>query len=285
MVEPVANRARARFSGHDQTVKRDVSTSLDIEIQAPTTLEFQITVARQEGLQVSEALSFELDGRLLTPREIAGPHGTRIHQFDSGSGILRVRYHATVYGTAFAVPASDYDLSVYLRPSRYAESDKFLGFAATEFGHVARADLPVAVSHWVGSRIRYVAGSSDPIDGAAETLLSGAGVCRDFAHLVIALLRALNLPARLVAVYAPQCHPMDFHAVAEVYLDGIWRVVDATLLAPRLTMVRIATGRDASDVAFLDNHGGDITLTSMNITAIADPPPPLDNGTDWTSIW
>jgi transglutaminase-like putative cysteine protease len=266
-------------------VKRDVSTSLDIEIQAPTALEFQITVARQEGLEVTEALSFELDGRPISPQEILGPHGTRIHKFDSDSGSLRVRYHATVQGTAFAVPASGYDLSVYLRPSRYAESDKFLGFAATEFGHVARADLPLAVSNWVGSRIRYVAGSSDPIDGAAETLLSGAGVCRDFAHLVVALLRALNVPARLVAVYAPECFPMDFHAVAEVYLDGVWRVVDATRLAPRLTMVRIATGRDASDVAFLDNHGGDIVLTGMSVTASVDGPPHFDNGTDWISIW
>ncbi|MCX4093797.1 transglutaminase-like domain-containing protein [Nocardia sp. alder85J] len=266
-------------------MKRDVSTSLDIEVQAPTTLEFQITVARQEGLEVIEDLSFELDGRSIVPWEICGPHGTRIHRFDCGSGNLRARYEASVLGTAFAVPASDYDLSVYLRPSRYAESDKFLGFAATEFGYVTSADLPLAVSNWVGSRIRYVAGSSDPIDGAAETLLSGAGVCRDFAHLVVALLRALNVPARLVAVYAPQCVPMDFHAVAEVYHEGVWRVVDATGLAPRLTMVRIATGRDASDVAFLDNHGGDIILTSMSVMASADGPPALESSADWISIW
>ncbi|WP_026343969.1 transglutaminase family protein [Nocardia sp. BMG111209] len=266
-------------------MKRDVSTSLDIEIQAPSILEFQITVARQEGLDVTESLSFELDGRTVGPQEILGPHGTRIHKIDCDSGNLRVRYDATVRNNAFVVPTSDYDLSVYLRPSRYAESDKFLGFAATEFGYVASADLPVAVSNWVGSRISYVAGSSDPIDGAAETLLSGAGVCRDFAHLVVALLRALNVPARLVAVYAPECVPMDFHAVAEVYHEGGWRIVDATGLAPRLTMVRIATGRDASDVAFLDNHGGDIVLTGMSVTATADEPPPPDNGTDRISMW
>ncbi|MQY28442.1 hypothetical protein NRB56_40260 [Nocardia sp. RB56] len=262
-----------------------MSASLDVEIHAPAVLEFQITVARQEGLEVAETLSFELDGRSIDPEEILGPHGTRIHKIDCGSGSLRVRYDAAVYGNAFAVPASGYDLSVYLRPSRYAESDKFLGFAAAEFGAVASADLPVAVSNWVRSRISYVAGSSEPIDGAVETLLSGAGVCRDFAHLVVALLRALNVPARLVAVYAPECVPMDFHAVAEFYQDGIWRAIDATRLAPRLTMVRIATGRDASDVAFLDNHGGNITLTGMSVTASADSPALLDNGDDWISIW
>ena len=108
----------------------------------------------------------------------------------------------------------------------------------------------------MGSRLDYVPGSSDPIDGAVDTLLAGRGVCRDYAHLVVALLRAVNVPARLVAVYAPGCQPMDFHAVAEAFVDGQWRVVDATCLAPRQTMVRISTGRDAADTAFLDNHRG-----------------------------
>src|SRR6185503_9832895 len=116
----------------------------------------------------------------------------------------------------------------------------------------------------------YVAGSSDPTDGAVDTLLAGAGVCRDYAHLVVALLRAVNVPARLVAVYAPGCEPMDFHAVAEAYVDGHWRVVDATLLAPRQTLVRISTGRDAADTAFLDNHNGSITLNYAWVRAIVD---------------
>lgn len=129
----------------------------------------------------------------------------------------------------------------------------------------------------MGTRLDYVPGSSDPIDGAADTLLAGAGVCRDYAHLVIALLRAVNVPARLVSVYAPGCSPMDFHAVAEAYVDGQWRVVDATLLAPRQSMVRIATGRDAADTAFLDNHRGAITLKNMTITAIVEGDLPRDD--------
>ena len=152
---------------------------------------------------------------------------------------------------------TEYDLSRYLRPSRYAEADKFYGFAATEFGSYADSTtLLEKVSSWVGSRLNYVPGSSDPIDGAVDTLLAGAGVCRDFAHLVVALLRAVNVPARVVSVYAPGLYPMDFHAVAEAFVEGQWRVVDGTLLAPRQTLVRIATGRDAADTAFLDNHNG-----------------------------
>ena len=129
----------------------------------------------------------------------------------------------------------------------------------------------------MGTRLDYVPGSSDPIDGAADTLLAGAGVCRDYAHLVIAMLRALYVPARLVAVYAPGCDPMDFHAVAEAFVEGEWRVVDATCLAPRQSMVRIATGRDAADTAFLDNHHGAITLNAMTITAIVDGELPIDS--------
>ena len=96
------------------------------------------------------------------------------------------------------------------------------------------------------------------------------GYAATIAHLVVALLRAVNVPARLVSVYAPGLYPMDFHAVAEAFVEGHWRVVDATLLAPRQTLVRIATGRDAADTAFLDNHKGAITLNKLLVTAVVD---------------
>ena len=68
----------------------------------------------------------------------------------------------------------------------------------------------------------------------------------------------------------PGLYPMDFYAVAEAFVEGQWRVVDATLLAPRQTLVRIATGRDAADTAFLDNHKGAITLNAIAVTAVVD---------------
>ncbi|MGK2853526.1 MAG: transglutaminase, partial [Microbacteriaceae bacterium] len=87
----------------------------------------------------------------------------------------------------------------------------------------------------------------------------------------------VKVPARLVSVYAPGLYPMDFHAVAEAFVEGQWRVVDATLLAPRDSLVRIATGRDASDTAFLDNHNGGINLSLLNVSAITDGMLPSDS--------
>ncbi|WP_084529293.1 transglutaminase-like domain-containing protein [Nocardia crassostreae] len=259
-------------------MKRDVSAHLDVQVHAPTALELQIAVARQAGVDLIESLRLTLDGRECVPSEILGPHGTRLHRFDSGAGHLRVEYRATVLGAALAEQASDYDLAVYLRPSRFVESDKLLGFAGAEFGcGIGDPEMAARVSSWVGRRIRYVPGSSDPVDGAVETLLSGVGVCRDFSHLVVALLRAVGMPARVVSVYAPGCMPMDFHSVAEVYTNGGWQAFDPAGLAPRMSLVRIATGRDASDIAFLGNHGGDITLNALSVNATIDGPLPFDD--------
>ena len=266
-------------------MKRDVGTELEVEVTAPTELEFQIAVAPHPNTHVSESLSFVLDGKPVHPLEISGTHGNRIHKLDVEGGVLKVDYAATITGRTDPAPVSEYDQSVYLRPSRYAEVDKFFGFAATEFGnYVDSTTLLEKVSSWVGTRLNYVPGSSDPIDGAADTLLAGAGVCRDFAHLVVALLRAVFVPARVVSVYAPGLFPMDFHAVAEAYIEGQWRVVDATLLAPRQTLVRIATGRDAADTAFLDNHKGGIILNWMAVTAVVDGDLPRDSVDELVSI-
>ena len=120
-------------------------------------------------------------------------------------------------------------------------------------------------------------GSSGPTDGATDTLLGGAGVCRDYAHLVIALLRALRVPARLTSVYAPGCDPMDFHAVVEAYVADDWFVVDATALAPRSSLVRIATGRDASDTALMTIVSGCADLNWSQVTAVADDGLPDDD--------
>jgi transglutaminase-like putative cysteine protease len=276
---------RSKIEESTPEFKRDVGARIELSVDEPTTLVFQIAVAPHPGARITESMTFTRDGTPVTAEEIIGEHGTRLHRFDASEGIVTATYQASVVGRADPAPVRDIDLITYLRSSRYAEADKFFGFAATEFEKFGDSvTLLEKVSSWVGTRLDYVPGSSDSTDGAADTLLAGKGVCRDYAHLVIALLRAVTVPARLVSVYAPGCDPMDFHAVAEAFVDGAWHVVDATCLAPRQSMVRIATGRDAADTAFLDNHKGAITLRHMEVTAIVDGELPIDSVENLTSL-
>lgn len=256
---------------------RTVGAELEITAHSDCEVELQIAVARTPGLQVVERLSIAHEGAELTPVEVVAPHDGRLHLISLPAGHTRVSYEAQVRGTAEVPAPALADLSLYRRPSRYIESDTFGGFAHSEFAGLHDAALLEAVSSWVGTRLVYVPGSSGPTDGATETLLGGAGVCRDYAHLVIALLRALRVPARLTGVYAPGCDPMDFHAVVEAFVAGGWYVVDATALAPRSSLVRIATGRDAADTAFMTIVSGAADLTWTQVSAVADDGLPGDD--------
>ncbi|HEY5116535.1 MAG TPA: transglutaminase family protein [Nakamurella sp.] len=247
---------------------RTVSADIDLDVTGPGRIVFQVAVVKSPGLRVDESVNLTLDGTPVTAREVVGVTGSRFHIVEPQPGKLLLSYNATVTGRADAPEVIDYELIEYLRPSRYAESDKLAKIAEQEFGHFTAADeLLSGVAAWVGGHLSYVSGSSDPIDGSVDTYLLGQGVCRDYAHLVVAFLRARNVPARLVAVYAPGLSPMDFHAVAEAFVDGQWRVVDGTLLAPRSSLLRIATGRDAADTAFLDSFGGCIAFNGASVRA------------------
>ncbi len=226
---------------------------------------------RTGGLE--EALDVRLDGAPLEVSVIGDSHGTRLHAIRAEMGLLTIDYAATVEGREPPPPSVEQDRIRYLRPSRYCESDELAATAIAEFGGLTGYSLLQGVSSWVGTRLDYVPGSSLPTDGAVRTLLARQGVCRDYAHLCVALLRASGVPARLVSVYAPGLDPMDFHAVCEAYVDGMWCVVDATALAPRSSLVRIATGRDAADTAFMTVVSGHADLIDVAVGAVADALP------------
>lgn len=252
-------------------------SSADLTLTAAGDAHLVLSIAAQApGLEIDETLEVRQGGQLLSVREIDDPHGARLHLVDVAEGAVSIRYRAVVEGRGEPAPVSAIDEVVYLRPSRYCESDSLGPTARREFRGLSGTDLLHGVSSWVGDRLQYVPGSSLPTDGAVRTLLAGQGVCRDYAHLVVALLRALDVPARLASVYAPGLHPMDFHAVAEAAIDGVWRVVDATTLAPRSSLLRIATGRDASDTAFLSVRGAPVTLDDITVAAVVDTLPSDD---------
>ncbi|MBD8661234.1 transglutaminase family protein [Frigoribacterium sp. CFBP 8754] len=254
-------------------MRRTATAHLDLDVAGPAELVLSIAAARLPGTELDEQLVVTLDGEPVDVREVDDRHGTRLHLCEVGPGTVVVDYRATVTGHADAPERDEIDLVRYRRPSRYCESDTLAPTARAEFRGLVGRGLLAAVSSWVGAQLAYVPGASAPTDGAVQTLLDRRGVCRDYAHLVVALLRALDVPARLVSVYAPGLAPMDFHAVAEAWVDGAWHVVDATALAPRQTLVRIATGRDASDTAFLSSYGAYVGLRSMTVTAVADELP------------
>jgi transglutaminase-like putative cysteine protease len=261
-----------------EPARAEVICDLGFEVEEHATLALQVAVARTAGA-VIERLDVTLDGAVLPVEEIETSEGGRIHLVRSGPGALSVRYRGEVTPTPPGrEPLTISERIVGLRQSRYCQSDRLEGFASSEFdGLPDDADRARAVGSWVFERIRYELGSSGPLDTAVDTLLAGAGVCRDFAHLTVALCRALGLPSRLVAVYAPGLWPMDFHAVAEVAVDGQWQIIDSTRLAPRQSLVRIATGRDAADTAFCSTIAGFAELTTAYVGATTDADLPLDD--------
>lgn len=250
-------------------LRRDVGSSLVAQVSDPTS--FVLAVAVAEGVPTTvETLRVRLDDEPIVVREATDLHGTRLHLFEAGPGILSIDYAATVVGRAAPAPVIDGDLVTYLRPSRYVQSDSLTDRARDLFAGLEGRGLLVAVEQWVHESLRYDGAATSPTGGAVETLGTGAGVCRDFANVTAAFLRALDVPARIVSVYAPELQPRDFHAVVEACIEGRWVVVDATRLAPRSGLVRIATGRDSADTAFLTNTLSDIELLSIDVRATSE---------------
>ena len=155
-------------------------------------------------------------------RELDEDPLTRLHLFETPAGIVTIDYSAVVLGRAAPVAVHPTDPIVFLRPSRYVQSDTLTPFARETFAH-----RDTTAPGWCArSRAGCTTGWSTPPRRRRRPAerwrpwRPARGVCRDFAHLTAALLRALDVPARLVSVYAPQLVPMDFHAVVEALVDS-----------------------------------------------------------------
>jgi len=167
----------------------------------------------------------------------------------------------------------------YLYPSRYCQSDRLHKFAVREFGNLWQGYSRVlAIRDWVQTHVKFTQNSTNGNTSAVDTLVEEVGVCRDFAHLMIALCRAVNIPARFATGIDygadPDLGPTDFHAYVEVYLGDRWFMFDPSGTAIPMGFVRFATGRDAADAAFATIFGSVIASPPLiSIAAIAD-----DNG-------
>lgn len=166
------------------------------------------------------------------------------------------------HGAALSPAEIPADLLRYTLPSRYCDTDKLLNFAWEKFGAIERGQAQVeAVCDWLHNNIEYRFGSGSPDLSAWDVIQRRYGVCRDFAHTMVALCRALNYPARYVTGHLPDIgfidpgSPMDFHAYSEVYLSHRWYTYDARFNVPRIGRIRVSSGYDAVDGAFATTYG------------------------------
>lgn len=241
------------------------SVELQYEIEAPGAdfifnLESAKT-ARQQVLNEQLRISQNVATQVFTdPVSL-----TRFFRLKAEAGALQINYQATVELEHYLVEPSELaeiaieflppSVLTYLYPSRYCQSDRLINLVHQEFGLLAPGyGRVLAIQSWVRAQVKYQHNSSNSLTSAIDTLNDGVGVCRDFAHLMIALCRALNIPARFATGVDYGANPAfgapDFHAYVEVYLSHAWYIFDPTANAIPMGFIRIGTGRDAADVAF-----------------------------------
>lgn len=250
-------------------IRFDLSIALDYRVLAPSDFVFIIQPTNTPYQRVTwETLTTEPN--VAVEEDIHGAPANRHLRVRAEQGALKLRYDAIVDVVHhFALPADLNEVPIaelpasvlqYIYPSRYCQSDRLMGVAHKEFGAMEPGYARIeAIRSWVQQRTRFQIGSSHPGTSALETFECSAGVCRDFAHLMISICRALNVPARIATGVDygadPALGPTDFHCYVEVYLGDRWYIFDPSGISPRMGLLRIGTGRDASEVAFATIFG------------------------------
>jgi transglutaminase-like putative cysteine protease len=267
-------------------VRLHFAVELNYEVLAPGAdfiFNIQAASTRHQRVLV-ERLS--LNQPVRTEVFVDGQTQARHLRLKAGAGLLRVAHESTVEITQHhsdpqqlrEVPVAELPPAVlaYLYPSRYCESDRLHYFAVQQFGHLAQGHARVqAIRDWVHQHVKFTSNSSSSTTSACDTLASGQGVCRDFAHLMIALCRAVNIPARFATGFDfgadPILGPPDFHAYVEVWLGRRWYLFDPSGTAIPMGFVRLATSRDAADAAFATIFGPVRSSSPIiSITAVAN---------------
>jgi transglutaminase-like putative cysteine protease len=219
-----------------------------------TVLDEQLYISQPTNARVQ--LDPQTDSRYLRLRALPGPLSLQY------AATVDLQHHVAAPETLREVAVDNLPLEAvrYIYPSRYCESDRLANFAFGLFGQFTPGHRRVdAIKDWVQSHVRFESNTSDSATSACDTIASGRGVCRDFAHVMIALCRAMCIPARFATGtdYGadPALGPPDFHAYVEVFLSDRWYLFDPSGTAIPMGLVRIATGRDAADVAFATIFG------------------------------
>jgi transglutaminase-like putative cysteine protease len=261
-------------------MRLSIQADLDYHFREPTDVLLALEVAQTPDQKlVGDLLKVGGAGPL---RPIPDEDGISRRTWMRAQGPFHAEYRATVdvdhrpadlaalqASELIGLPAA---VVPYLWPSRYCEADRFEPFVEHRFGRLSGGVKIQAMSDWIAREMAYVPGSSNTATTAADVFVSRQGVCRDYAHLLASFARAAGIPARLVSAYAWKLEPPDFHALVEVWLDGAWRGVDATGLAPPEGLVRICSGRDATDIAFMTSFGfAELVAQKVSVTRVDEP--------------
>lgn len=236
--------------------------SADFIFNIQAALSPQQTVVWEE-LQVSQPVPLvmhtDAPTRNRTLRLTAGPGPLQVRY----RATLDIRHHVAAPETVFETPVAQLptDALLYIYPSRYCQSDCVTALANSLFGQMPQGyGRVLAIKDWVQSQVTFQSNTSNSMTSALDTLNDHKGVCRDFAHLMITMCRALNIPARFTTAIDfgadPALGPTDFHAYVEVYLGHRWYLFDPSGTAIPMGFVRIGTGRDAADASFATIFGG-----------------------------
>lgn len=238
----------------------NVSSQITYTVNGPSTLILNVHALRS-GAQMIQEESFAVEPKVKLEEFVLDQGQNRFVRLETGPAKeLKIMYRATVETQVRLIPMDklmaltmaklDRNVIPFIYPSRYCQSDKLGRLAYSKFGKIKHPYQKVmAITNWIHENVQYLSGSTDWQTSAYDTVTERAGVCRDFAHLGIALCRALNIPARYFTGYAHQLQPPDFHACFEAHIGGSWLIFDATKRVPLNGLVRIATGRDAADAA------------------------------------
>ncbi len=260
-------------------MKFEVSAKLAYQALSPSTLSLNIEPFRSPGQQVLEETFLSVPELKMNNGYSITPGEKRIKIIEiPDPGLITFEYKGIVENSFEVIPAEKlYDVPIsqmpmsvlsYLNPSRYCQSDRLYKFAFNKFGSIDNAyEKVIAIRDWIYNNVEYASGYTTPQTSANDTITEQIGVCRDFAHLGIALCRAMTIPARYFTCYAYQLKPADFHACFEVYLGGNWIVVDATKLVPVTGLIKIATGIDATDTA-LASIFGNLRFQSLEVNTL-----------------
>ena len=235
----------------------------------PIVTELSIDDARRPDLRVPELFLTDPQVETSSYRDV---FGNLCRRFIAPPGDLMIRADSVIEDSgevdvtspdAEQVPVSSLpdDALLYLMGSRYCETDRLSQIAWNLFGGTTPGWARVqAICDFTHQRIAFDYQNARSTRTAYEAYEEQTGVCRDYAHLAIALCRCMNIPARYVNGYlgdigVPIRDPMDFSAWMEVYLGDRWWTFDARNNQPRIGRIVLARGRDAADVAMLTSFG------------------------------